>query len=120
VHAVTCATVNCGDCGFQARIEAQRTGRTTVRIRIFSDCEALQRWAPSIATVDWRDPLGAKAASGDFWQSALRQLNHRSCPVPMAVLKTIEVEIGAARPVDVHLRFCASANQTTAERPPHE
>jgi hypothetical protein len=112
---MTRATVTCGACGFLARIEVVRTGRTTVRIRIFSDCDALQRWADAIATVDWRQPLGAMAETGDFWQSALRRLNHRSCPVPMAVLKTIEVEMGAALPVDVHLRFHTPEAQTAAE-----
>lgn len=112
---MTRATVACGACGFQARIEVVRAGRATVRIRIFSDCDALQRWAGSIETIDWRQPLGAMAETGDAWQSALRQLKHRSCPVPMAVLKTIEVEIGAALPVDVHLRFDGPETPTAAE-----
>jgi hypothetical protein len=112
---VTRATVDCGACGFQAAIEIERAGRATVHIRISSHCEALQRWAASIATIDWRKPLGAGAGTGDFWQSAFRQLTHPSCPVPMAVLKAIEVEIGATLPVDVHLRFHAPEEPMTAE-----
>lgn len=111
---VTRTTLQCGACGFQACIEAVRAGHTAVGIHIKSECEAVRRWAETIETVDWRKPLGAKAQTGDFWQSAFIQLKHRSCPVPMAVLKTVEVEIGAALPVDVHLRFHAPEDQTTA------
>jgi hypothetical protein len=109
---VTCATVQCGACGFQARIEVVREGRTKVRTRITSGCEAVLQWAETIETVDWRKPLGEVPEAEGFWRSAFQQLRHRSCPVPMAVLKSIEVEIGAALPVDVHLQFLPPASQT--------
>ena len=102
---MTRVAVACGACGFQADIEVVRDGARTVSLRLASRCEAVTRWGATVARIDWHGPLGRTPEALEFRRSALDMLKHRSCPVPLAVLKAIEVEIGAALPVDVTIRF---------------
>ena len=102
---MTRVAVACGACGFQADIEVVRDGGRAVSLRLASRCEAVARWGATLGRIHWRDPLGRAAEALEFWRSALDMLKHRSCPVPLAVLKAIEVEIGAALPADVTIRF---------------
>ncbi|MBI4771144.1 MAG: hypothetical protein HY784_12220, partial [Chloroflexi bacterium] len=39
------------------------------------------------------------------YQSAARHIRHTACPIPAAILKAIEVEVGIALPRDVHIQF---------------
>ena len=105
---MTRVAVECGACGFQAEIEVLRDGDRTVCLRLTSGCEAVSRWGASVGRIHWRVPLGRAPGALGYWRSALDILNHRSCPVPLAVLKAIEVEIGAALPVDAAIRFLPS------------
>jgi hypothetical protein len=109
---MTRVQVECGACGLKAEISAVRDGRSAVRIQLTSGCEAVVAWGATIERIEWREPLGKMPAAGAFWQSAFEHLKHRTCPVPVAVLKAIEVEIGAALPVDVHIQFLPPESQT--------
>lgn len=111
---MTRVAVACGACGFTALISAVRDGHNAVRIRLTGDCQAVVAWGATLDRIDWRQPLGRMPAAGAFWQSAWQHLKHRTCPVPVAVLKAIEAEIGAALPVDVHIRFLPSREVDTA------
>lgn len=105
---MTRVAVECGACGFQAEIEVVRDGKRTVSLRLESGCPAVVRWGAAMERIEWRDPLGGTSTALNFWQSALEALDHRTCPVPLAVLKAVEVEIGAALPVDAAIRFLPS------------
>ena len=105
---MTRVAVACGACGFQADIEVVRDGKRAVSLRLVSDCAAVTRWAAAAGRIDWRVALGRTAEALKFWQSALDTLEHRGCPVPVAVVKAIEVEIGAALPVDAAIHFLPS------------
>ena len=105
---MTRVAVECGACGFQAEIEVVRDGKRTVSLRLESGCPAVGRWGAAMERIEWREPLGGVSTALNFWKSALEALDHRTCPVPVAVLKAIEVEIGAALPVDTAIRFLPS------------
>jgi hypothetical protein len=42
------------------------------------------------------------------YQSAARHIRHTACPIPAAILKAIEVEVGIALPQDVTITFSNS------------
>jgi hypothetical protein len=47
-----------------------------------------------------------------FQESALRHIKHVTCPVPLSVLKAVEVEAGAALPRDVRIHFVDGKDQS--------
>ncbi|TFH34446.1 MAG: hypothetical protein E4G99_09495 [Anaerolineales bacterium] len=47
------------------------------------------------------------------YQSAARHIRHTGCPIPSAILKAIEVEVGIALPHDVVINFINSSHDTT-------
>ena len=105
---MTRVAVQCGACGFQAEIEVVRDGDRTVCLRLASDCAAVTRWGATVGRIHWHVPLGRAPGALGFWRSALDILKHRTCPVPLAVLKAVEVEIGAALPADTTIHFLPS------------
>jgi hypothetical protein len=105
---MTRVAVECGACGFSADLEVVRAGNRQVRLKVASGCEAVNRWGAAVARIRWPAVLGRAPEIQEFWGSALDMLTHRTCPVPLAVLKAIEAEIGAARPADVTIRFLPS------------
>ncbi|OQY02011.1 MAG: hypothetical protein B6I22_14010 [Desulfobacteraceae bacterium 4572_123] len=102
---MTIVNVNAGSCGFTARIEVSKTGARTVSVSISSDCEAVEKWGDKLRLVNWRDCLGKNALSSPIFVFAADCLRHVTCPVPIGLLKAIEVEIGASLPADATIRF---------------
>jgi len=86
-----------------ATVEVVRVSKRRVRVGITSDCEMVTEMGKSLAELDQEDALKSLLQSG-VYQCASECSLHVSCPVPMAVLKAIEVEAGLAlpRPVLVH------------------
>lgn len=100
-------------CGFHTRITVRRKNAGTVNLAVASDCEAATRWGQTIKQVDWRQCLGKDFPQSLLWQSAMKILLHRSCPLPMTTLRAIEAEVGATRPADIRIHFLPS--EETAE-----
>lgn len=102
---MTRVQVVCGACGFTAEIRVAAKGAAEVAVQVSSDCEAAVRWGETVRRLEWRGPLGRMPAAGEYWHSAWKILKHRTCPLPLALLKAVEVEIGAAVAADVAIRF---------------
>jgi hypothetical protein len=102
---MTIVNVDAGSCGFTAIIEVSKTGAQTVSVSISSDCEAVKKWGDKLGSVNWRDCFGKHAYSSPIFVSAADCLRHVTCPVPIGLLKAIEVEIGASLPADARIRF---------------
>lgn len=104
-------------CGFKTRIVAQRKDRELVTLNISSECEEVSSWGDKNTQVDWRECLGGNALESQFVRSAFRMLKHRSCCVPMAVLRAIEVEVGAGLPASVRIRFLSAEELRHTSKP---
>jgi len=100
---MTRVVVNPGICGMTVTIEAVKVSRRKVRVKISSDCEVVTKMGESLVELDQRDVLKPLLHS-EVYQCASECSLHTACPVPMAILKAIEVEAGLAlpRPVLVH------------------
>lgn len=103
-----------GSCGFHTRITAQREGAGTVNLTVSGGCEVATHWGQTIKKVDWRQCLGKGFPQSELWQSAMKMLRHRSCPLPMATLRAIEAEVGATKPADIRIHFL-STKETVAQ-----
>ena len=104
---MTRAVVNPGICGMSATIEVGKVGKRRVRVEITSDCEMVTKMGESLVELDWRDALKPPVDSSIYKYASNCHL-HASCPVPMAILKAIEVEVGIALPKSVVVTFAAA------------
>jgi hypothetical protein len=104
-EGMTVVEVDNDACGFRTRITVRREGGFIVRLKVASECEAVEQWGRGIARTDWRCCLGRHPLDSVLWRTAVETLNHRSCPVLTATLRAIETEIEAARPADIRIRF---------------
>jgi hypothetical protein len=100
---MTRVVVDPGICGKIATAEVIKVGKRRVRVEITSDCEMVVKMGESLTELDQRDTLKPHVHS-EIYKCASDCHIHASCPVPMAILKAIEVEAGLAlpRPVLVH------------------
>ena len=85
-------------------IEVVKVGKRRVRVEITSDCEMVTRMGESLAELDQRDALKPLLHS-EVYQCASEYRLCASCPVPMAILKAMEIETGLALPRPVLIHF---------------
>ena len=102
---MTQVTVDAGVCGFTAAIQVDKIDRHTVRVKIDSACEQITAMNPDMAELNWRRGVFCKIAESRVYQSASQHIKHAACPIPSAILKAIEVEVGIALPKDVIIHF---------------
>ena len=100
---MTRAVVNPGICGMSITVEVVKVGKQGVRVEITSDCKMMTKMGESLAELDLLDALKPPVNS-EVYKCASEYHLCTSCPVPMAILKAIEIEAGLAlpRPVLVH------------------
>jgi hypothetical protein len=97
--------VDSGICGFHCLVEAWEKERRKVLIRITgSECQQIQRLAECVQDLSLKE-LFAPVSKNRIFSSAQACGCHPSCPVPVAVLKAVEVAMGMALPKDVVIRF---------------
>jgi hypothetical protein len=101
---MTRVVVDSGICGKITTIEVDKVGKRMVTIKIVSDCELVTDMGKSLIEVDQWDALKSHVQS-EIYQIASGSHIHVSCPVPVAILKAIEVEAGLALPRPVNIRF---------------
>jgi hypothetical protein len=94
-----------GICGFPCVIEAIREENYEVSIRITgAECKHIKRLSEQIGQMSMRD-LFKPMTRNPIYSAAQRAGCHPSCPIPMAVLKAVEVAMEMALPCDVTIRF---------------
>jgi hypothetical protein len=100
---VTILSVEGAACGYSAVISASKINRDLMNITVDCDCEIIARWSKGLLEFNWRDSLRPKTRIAQLVKG--ETISHAACPVPLAVRKAIEVEIGAARPQDINITF---------------
>ena len=93
-----------GNCGFQSRIRVDKTTGARFKVGIETECEQVTRLAGMIREMPLRDALSPVTHSPLLEKAAASHL-HVSCPIPLGIIKAIEVEAGLALPTDVGIHF---------------
>ena len=93
-----------GVCGFKCEIEVQKEDKRKVAIEIKSDCEQISKLNTLLNSIELRDVFKPPIKNVVF-KEAEKSGCHASCPVPIAVLKCAEVEMGMAIPQNVTMNF---------------
>ncbi len=100
-----CVIVDPGICGFSCSIRAQQDGKNTVVIEISgSDCEQIQRMSGILKKITLQE-LFSPLTRNPVYISAGQAGCHLACPIPVAVVKAVEVAMGMAVPREVRIRF---------------
>lgn len=96
------AEIHAGICGFTTKVEATMDGEVC-RLAIESDCPAIQRMGEALTEVDPLREISARRAVPSILQAGLKHCTHAACPVPVGIIKAVEVEAGLALPKDVSI-----------------
>ncbi len=98
------AEVFSGACGFHTVIETTQDGRVC-KVAIQSECAAIQRLANELTEVDPFQEISFRRKMPLTMEMAAKFCSHAACPVPVGIIKAVEVESKLALPVDVSIKI---------------
>lgn len=101
---MTRTVINAGICGMTTTVEVVKIGKQQVGIKITSNCEMVAKMNETLAKVNLRKAFKTLTDS-IVYKCASEYCLHTVCPVPMAILKAIEIEAGLALPQPVLINF---------------
>lgn len=101
------AEIGAGICGFSTVVVATMNGKTC-KLTITSDCTAVQRLAEELTEVNPLEEISCRRSVPKTLQLGMKLCNHAACPVPVGIIKTIEVEACLALPSDVTIKLSKS------------
>ena len=89
----------------KSSIESESSDGMTATLKIESDCPAVLELAAKIETVDAVKEVFAPFGSSIIFKESTGTLPHATCPVPTAILKTVEAACSLALPADVNIEI---------------
>jgi len=98
------AEIFSGVCGFATTVHIKMEG-SECAVSVESDCEAIRRLAASLPKVDPFQEISFRGDGPLILKSGAEHCAHTACPVPVGIIKAIEVEAGLALPADVHIKI---------------
>ena len=98
------AEVMAGNCGFTTQIEAKMNG-STCELHITSECKAIERMAAELTEVNPYKEISFKRTMPVIHEAGVKHCTHAACPVPVSIIKAVEVEAGLALPTDVVIKL---------------
>ena len=98
------AEVMAGNCGFTTQIDAKMNGNTC-ELHISSECKAIERMAAEITEVNPYKEISFKRTMPIIHEAGVKHCTHAACPVPVSIIKAVEVEAGLALPTDVVIKL---------------
>ena len=101
---MTRVIVKPGICGFTTTIEISKIDKKRLSCKIISECKTVAGLDEDLTEIDKWDVLKPRAESGIYLKLSEHPL-HLSCPVPVGIIKAIEVEAGLALARDVSIHF---------------
>jgi len=94
-----------GICGFTTQIQTEMDGENDqVNIQMHSDCEAINRMAQELTSVNPYKEISSRRAVPATLQAGLKFCTHAACPVPVGIIKAVEVAAGLALPADATIK----------------
>ena len=87
------ADIFAGNCGFSTQVETTMAGRV-VKIQITSECAAIQRMASKLTEVEPFKEISFRRARPKTHEMGIKYCTHAACPVPVGIIKAIEIEAG--------------------------
>src|SRR5512133_1784398 len=98
------AEIQPGPCGYTTNVEATKNGKT-VKIDIQSRCPAIQKMAAELTEVAPFNEISFRRGMPQIIEKGMQYCTHAACPVPVGIIKTVEVEAGLNLPMDVSIKI---------------
>ena len=98
------AEINSGICGFSATVKTEKDGRK-VSVSIDSDCQAIQNLAAELTEVDPFQEITFRGSGPRSLELGAKHCYHTACPVPVGIIKAVEIEAGLALPKDAAIKL---------------
>ena len=105
------AEICSGVCGFNTTVEAKNDGSGQIQLTIESDCKAINRLAAELIQVDPYREFTYRGQGPLTFEKAAEYCSHAACPVPVGIIKAIEIEAGLALPADVSIKLSKSEKE---------
>ena len=102
------AEICSGVCGFNTKVEAQKNDSGQVELKIESECKSIQRLAEELTEVDPYREFTYRGQGPLTFEKAAEYCSHAACPVPVGIIKAVEIEAGLALPADVSISLSKS------------
>jgi len=93
-----------GICGFPAVVEIKTVGKRQYSVVIKTECEKLTQLSEQVESLNLTDAF-KQAKDSKLYSTVADCLIHPACPMPVAIIKALEVEAGIALARDVVIRF---------------
>lgn len=107
------AEIFAGNCGMNTTVEATMDGKVC-RLNITSDCEAIRKMAEEITEVNPYKEISFRRAMPTIHEAGHKHCYHAACPVPVGIIKAVEIEARLALPTDVTIKLSKTKQE---ERP---
>ena len=78
-------------------------------ISIESECDAIQQLGAALTQVEPFQEITLRGKGPLTLQMAAQHCRHAACPVPVGIIKAIEVAAGLALPADVTIKLSKSS-----------
>jgi len=101
---VATAEISSGICGFSATVKTQTEGRK-VKVSIESECQAIQNLAAELTEVDPFQEITFRGSGPRSLELGAKHCYHTACPVPVGIIKAVEIEAGLALPKDPEIKL---------------
>lgn len=85
-------------CGLVTRVTAASAGARCVTLHVESECQGIRRLADALPEVDPLAEIAGRGDSSRVLALGRQHCVHASCPVPVGILKTVEVAAGLDLP----------------------
>ncbi len=99
------ARIDSGICGFVTDVTTTIREDQQILLKIESDCPDIQNLAKNISEVNPWEEISYRHGVPSIIRKGQEYCAHSACPVPVGIIKAIEVEAGLALPKDaiVHI-----------------
>jgi hypothetical protein len=101
------AEVTSGICGFTVTVKTRMEDRKCL-VSVESECDAIQRFAQALQEVDPLQEISFRGEGPQTLKMGAKHCYHTACPVPVGIIKAIEIEAGLALPADVIIKLSKS------------
>jgi hypothetical protein len=101
------AEITSGICGFTATVDTRMEGRQCL-VSIESECDAIQRLGEELMEVNPFQEISFRGEGPQTLRLGAKHCYHAACPVPVGIIKAIEIEAGLALPADATITLSKS------------
>ena len=98
------AEIFSGACGYTTTVETAMNGRAC-QINIESECDAIQKMAAELTEVEPFKEISSRRQLPKTLEMGIKHCTHAACPVPVGIIKAVEIEAGLNLPVDVSIKL---------------